>query len=662
MVLLPAGQPVRDKMSRIAEHGGGFLSLFPVVFLIFQTVFSSTPWSTERYRLVLTQVPTHVSPPEPMNGGFYLPPDTALNGSRIVLFDPERTDDPVSNLTPHFATAVDPEISFDAEHLLFAAKKASSDPWQIWEMRIDGTEPRCLTENLGDCREPVYTGILNTLNAPEWDQILFVSNHHGTWNESGGGRSTALYTCKTDGTEVHRITYNLSSDFGPFVLGDGRILYTSWQRTGNRFPPVGILPLMTVFSDGTDVTPFFGNHQRPILRHQPREAADRSVYFIESDGTAWCGGGALARVSLRRSLHTREVLGNDALYHYPCPLSDGTLIVSSRKSEPAGDYGLFVFDASRQKRGELLLDTPEFHEIDAQILAPRTKPRGRSTVVNYEKDTAWFFCLDAYLSDRPGSENIKKGDIKRVRLIEGIPPDEKEDPIQPAGLDGPDGTPVFDRRRLTADFPIEKDGSISIQAPILTPLQFQTVDADGLSLQTCQTWLWLMPMERSGCIGCHEDWEMTPPNRFVDAAKKRPMNLSLPPEKRRTVDFRRDVMPIIKKNCLGSGCHQAEAASLDLSGGMEPVRLGYSKAIFNRAYVNLLTGKSATGEPYVVPGYSGKSLLAWKLIGRDPESASAAKPTPHPEPSKKDFDRLTLIEWIDLGARWTNLEDGENAP
>ena len=293
-------------MNRSVQHRLESPLLALTVFLIGQLFLPGRAWSIEHPPLVLTQARSEASPAAPIWDGFYLPPNTALDGSRIVLWTPGDGEQKIVNLTQDFAAACDPDISFDGERVLFSGKKDPEDPWDIWEMRRDGTGLRRLTEDFGDCREPVYTGILNTLNAPEWDQILFVSNVHGTLNEDGRSLSTALYTCKTDGTELRRITYNLSSDFGPFVLHDGRILYTSWQRVGNRFPPAGILPLMTVFSDGTDMMPFFGNHEPPILRHQARAGSDRWVYFIESDGTTPYGGGTLARLSLRRPLATRR--------------------------------------------------------------------------------------------------------------------------------------------------------------------------------------------------------------------------------------------------------------------------------------------------------------------------------------------------------------------
>ena len=47
-----------------------------------------------------------------------------------------------------------------------------------------------------------------------------------------------------------------------------------------------------------------------------------------------------------------------------------------------------------------------------------------------------------------------------------------------------------------------------------------------------RSWLWVMPGERRGCIGCHEDRELTPPNRHVQALRKDAVPVGVTPRKR----------------------------------------------------------------------------------------------------------------------------------
>ena len=55
-----------------------------------------------------------------------------------------------------------------------------------------------------------------------------------------------------------------------------------------------------------------------------------------------------------------------------------------------------------------------------------------------------------------------------------------------------------------------------MQIPANTPVQLQLLDAEGRALRA-STWLWVRNHDAQGCVGCHEDPERTPPNRFVKA-------------------------------------------------------------------------------------------------------------------------------------------------
>ena len=46
-------------------------------------------------------------------------------------------------------------------------------------------------------------------------------------------------------------------------------------------------------------------------------------------------------------------------------------------------------------------------------------------------------------------------------------------------------------------------------------------------LQAMGSSFWVMPGERRGCIGCHEDRELTPPNRHVLALREEPVKVGI---------------------------------------------------------------------------------------------------------------------------------------
>jgi hypothetical protein len=185
-------------------------------------------------------------------------------------------------------------------------------------------------------------------------------------------------------------------------------------------------------------------------------------------------------------------------------------------------------------------------------------------------------------------------------------------------------------------------------------------------LRSCG-WIWAKNREPRGCIGCHEDRELVPENWFVEAMHGPSVSLTLPPERRRSVDFRRDVMPIIAGKC--APCHgQRGETPLHLSGELTLVPGPEGKPHFNRDYESLLAPSEGgrSGAPwgkYVHPGRARTSPLVWNLFGRNtsrPWDAVDARgpikrmPPAGAEPLSED-EKRALVEWIDLGALWDGI-------
>lgn len=584
--------------------------------------------------------------------------------SRIVLLSP---DGSFSVLTPEFTSACDPSVSFDGKRILFAGKRSPQEKWNIWEMDVDGKNKRRITKDLGDCGEPEYLA-LSSITPPEFKDkvrwITFTSTVSGTYDEHGGELATSLYVTNLEPIEgrgfvTWRTTFNLSSDFSPTVLWDGRVLFTSWQHHGGRNYPHGMFALLTINWAGTGLNPFYGNHRGPTLKTMACEMPDRTLVFVESDGSTRDGSGRLARVSFRRPLHSHEILSKgEGRYRNPHPLPDGRLLVSYTPGRES--YGIYLFDFERGMPGERIYDDPQWEDVDAIPVVPRPEPMGRITIVVDSKKTGHLQCLNVYDSDRPEAKEIKKGDVKRVRFVEGVPLSESERERLPLigtgiGLSGPGSTPIgatpFSgmRTRILGEAPVESDGSFYVEVVADTPFFIQTLDENGMALQTMRGWMWVRRGSRRGCIGCHENKELAPENRATEALiKAQPQSLTAPPEERRTVDFRGNVMPIIKRRCVS--CHSGPKAKGRLELTDTPTRY------FNRAYENLLTpepGRSPEeGGRYVFPGSARKSLLIHLIYGWERLTGGRRMPpnTPLSEEEKRAF-----VEWIDLGAQWDNL-------
>jgi hypothetical protein len=275
-------------------------------------------------------------------------------------------------------------------------------------------------------------------------------------------------------------------------------------------------------------------------------------------------------------------------------------------------------------------------------------------VVNEEYATGKLYCLNAYLTDPQRRAYMQAGMIRAVRVIEGMPG---------TALKG--RVPVV-RKRILGEAPVEPDGSFNIEVPADLPVQIQTLDENGMALETCG-WIWVKQRESRGCIGCHEDPELTPENRLVDAVRKPSVQLSAPPAERRSVDFGRDLMPIITAKCATAECHGSDTAKLRLTD--EP------RGPFNVAYEGLLAASvkesSQDASPlgrYVHPGQARTSPLIWRLYGRntsrpwDDTYEQGRSFEPHPPAWAKQLtaeELETFVEWIDLGAHWKGVTEPE---
>jgi Tol biopolymer transport system component len=604
----------------------------------------------ENEAVVLTQAPLDLDPASRTPAG--MPWSDCGDGSRIVLLE---GDSPPRVLTEGFHAACDPEISFDGRRMLFSARKAPSGDWDIYEMRLDDGSVRRITRGLGNCRQPVYQGSHYTIvaDAP-WHQITFVSDEAGELEEHAPVRSVNLYSCRLDGSDVRRLTFNPSSDMGPTVLPDGRLLFSSRQRIGLDWGPEGRIGLFASQTDGIDYAVFSADEGRRI-KLMPSVTTERLVVFVENDEQRWDGAGNLASVSLRRNLHSyrRITADGDGLFVFPSPLPDGAVLASRRPEDGSGTYGVVRVDPGTGTV-ETVFDDPERHDIQARVVAPRPEPDGRASVVTETNPNGVFYGLDVYESDLGEDGWIPRGTPLRLRVLEGIPRTESN------GNATPEGVPPLLPRRVLGVVRVEDDGSFNVEVPANVPIQLQLVDEDGLALRSC-SWIWVRNRETRGCIGCHEDGERTPDNRFVSALAKPSIPLTLPPDRRRTVDFRRDVQPILDARCSTAACHGSAEAAMVLEGSASNDGIPG----VDQDYAALLEGFSvdSSAGTWVHPGRARTSPLIWRLYGRntsrpwDPPAGSTPQTVAaHPEsPPLTAEEKQILAEWIDLGAPWDGI-------
>lgn len=628
--------PAARKVFRV--HVGSMLLVAFVAGISFSLPASDSP------DLIVVQIPKSAEFRD-STAGFLSPLyDRYVDGARIVRVSSDGGEP--RNLTPEFAAALDPDVSFDASTIIFSGKRHDGDTWQLWRMNADGTGKVQITSGPGDHITPVHAGNRFFLNDPEpTPQIIFAGTEHGWRNRGTSDPVFSLYAVDYKGETVRRLTFNLYSDLSPDILPTGRVVYTSWQRFGDRFGGRGVLALSAINIDGTDFYPYYGNHEMPRYKHMAHisDFGDR-VYFVEADEPTWLGGGHLAFVSMRRPHNSYYRLTDvqRGTFHSPCPLPDNRLIASYRESQGESVYELVEVDPETGRRGRRIYRDDAWHTIDAQVLVPRPRPDGKANWLIPGTPTGVLYCLNSYRTNLDNIEPLQEGQIKYVRVIEGVPHrlDSQTTDVQD----------TFGGRRLLGIAPVEPDGSFHIRVPAETPVTFQLLDEDYVARRTQKAWTWVMGNENRGCIGCHEDPELSPPNKMVDAIIKPAVELTLPPERRRTVDFRHQIASIFAAKCAVAGCHGAGEVPPDLSGTEQEER---AFEVYKRL-LGPVAGRET--ERFVVPGNAKDSPLTWLILnkrtGTEPTTYTGDLDAMPSHDVLSTRERIQVIEWIDLGAQW----------
>ncbi|MBX3697546.1 MAG: hypothetical protein KF811_07035 [Dokdonella sp.] len=283
-----------------------------------------------------------------------------------------------------------------------------------------------------------------------------------------------------------------------------------------------------------------------------------------------------------------------------------------------------------------------------------------------------------------------------------------------------------ERLRILGELPVRKFGSGG--APVLdlegnpdtsflakvvadTPFTFQMLDRHGMVLSMAQTWHQVRPGEmRADCGGCHAHSQQ--PLAFASTAAAQPdypvMDLStstplltfdaggqpdlrIENTRQVSVEFLRDIRPLLQQRCVG--CHQgaSPAGNLNLAdtsvvdglpgdyrrlAADSGAAFGYPPVIANRSW------RQTNASRYLRMFQSRRSLLVWKLFGARLDGWSNAD---HPtesvpgnaatlpvgaDPNEADLDytgtmmpppgspvapltadeKLLFVRWIDLGA------------
>ena len=389
-------------------------------------------------------------------------------GSRLVLFDPRSSTRSVTELTPDFFAAADPQVSPDATKILFSAQRTAGALWQVWEMDANGSEQRQITHCTADCMKPAFL---------PHERIVYTA-FSGTRRE----QTSAVYVSDESGAGGHPITFGPGKFQVETVLQDGRILISAASPLKAGGNGRGARTLYTIHPDGTELTVFRQDAHPDFAQGGAEELSDGTVLFMERrDMAGRVGEGELAWTR-PAAMHNAHVTPGQPVYLSAHELDGGTLVVSrKRPGSPANDkFDLYAFNLEKKAVGPLIYRDPNFSSVEAVPMEQRPVPRHYWSILHPESKTGRVICLNAYLSaDAPGGR--WRQPIARVRVLT-LEADHAAEGV-------------------LGEVPVEEDGSFYISVPADRPIRFELLGAKGTVIRAQRSWIWTRPGEDAGCLG-----------------------------------------------------------------------------------------------------------------------------------------------------------------
>jgi hypothetical protein len=471
----------------------------------------------------------------------------------------------------------DPQVHYDGQKILFSYRPGGTPTYHLYEIGIDGSGLRQLTDGPDDDIEPTYL--------PD-DNIIFSSARCRRFVNCWYSRVTTLYKCDSEGQHIRMLSSNNDHDNTPWVLPDGRVLYMRWEYVDRS--QVHFHHLWAMNPDGTGQMVYFGNEFGGIvmLDAKPIPGTNMVVASFSPGHGRPEHVGPVVVVDPSRGpdiLASARQIGKGKNFRDPYALSEDCFLV-------AEGYRILVMDG--QGNTELLYEVPqrdrhmECHE--PRPLCGRPREPVIPSRVDLSQATGRVVMEDVYAGRN--MSGVQPGEIKKLLVLQQVPkPVNFSGGMEPLTIGG-----SFTLAKILGTVSVEADGSAYIELPALRSLFFVALDRNEMSVKRMQSFCILQPGETMGCVGCHEQRNRVPHFKPDLAAFRRPPRQITPirdvPE---VLDFPRDIQPILDRRCVE--CHNADRweGRVDLSGDKTPMYTMSYHAI--RRYNLVADGRN---EPY----------------------------------------------------------------
>jgi len=436
------------------------------------------------------------------------------------------------------------------------------------------------------------------------------------------------------------LSANVENDNTPWVLPDGRILYTRWEYVDRS--QLDFHHLWTMNPDGTGQMVYFGNMHpgtvmidaKPIPGTQDVLASFSPRHGLpEHEGVVTIvdpSNGPDDR-SMAKSVVKRQ-------YRDPYPITKDLFMAA----------GMTHIDVmNREGHFMKIYELPdEWRSNGMRIQEPRPlRSRPREHVIpsriDLSKPTGQVFLENVYIGRN--MTGVEKGDIKKLLVLEVLPkPVNFSGRMEPLTLDG-----SFLLERILGTVPVEEDGSAYFELPAMRSLFFVALDENDMSVKRMQSFMTVQPGETLGCVGCHENRLSTPKSFPRTIAMTRAPNKIQPiadvPD---IFDFPRDIQPILDKHCVCCHDYEKTARGGPRAGGV--ILTGDRGPRYSQSYVTLTEhkqfadGRNGLGNRAPRTIGSSASPLMQKLEGRHNKMTVEVNASAH----EKKMVRL----WIESAA------------
>ena len=474
----------------------------------------------------------------------------------------------------------DPDLSWDAKHLVFAHKNAKDGSTSLYEIGVDGHGLRRLTDPEYQCTTPPPVRALGTGHhdiTPAYlpdGRIVFTSTRPAGRVPCFNSEVDMLHVMNADGSDIRCLSVNNVNEFDPAPLGDGRILYGRWEYVDKT--ALYMQSLWTILPDGTQETALFANNlAKPTAVLDARPVPGTSLVAASLTPHNGQAVGAIAIIDPRLGKNEIAAVVNftpeypvrmdQGLRDGPCdpwPLSGSDIMFANNA---IGGHGIIEL-VDRDGHRELVHAEPDISCFAPMLVKPRRRPMVVSGSTE-KNDKGRFVVHDIYR----GLTGVRPGQVKWLRIVEettrisGIPGGGRW--WNQAFLVSWQGAYVI--KNILGVVPVHEDGSAYFEVPAGRALYFQALDEQGREIQRMRTFVQAAPGVTRSCVGCHENKMTAPSNGKTALAHRQPAAEPVAESwGSGYIDYATMIQPILDKHCVG--CHGGEddiAAGIDLSGG-----------------------------------------------------------------------------------------------